>query len=94
MSGGHFNTSFDSSAVLASMKLNKISIPDPLASSLAGKRGLAAADAICAIEAIAKGVLTEVAEVGRYKALLVDENGCEGKPCRRASVTAGVGDGE
>ena len=28
-----------------------------------------------------------------YKALLADEEGCDGEPCRRASVTPGVGDG-
>ena len=75
------------------MKLNKITIPAALGTSLAGKHGLAAADAICAIEAIALGILTSSTELGRYKALLVDEAGCGGKPCRRASVTPGVGDG-
>ena len=40
----------------------------------------------------------EAAEVlllpaAHYKALLADEEGCDGKPCRRASVTPGVGDG-
>lgn len=29
-----------------------------------------------------------------YKALLVDESGCSSIPCRRASVTANVGDGQ
>jgi hypothetical protein len=29
----------------------------------------------------------------RYKALLSDEGGCAGQPCRRATVTPGVGDG-
>ncbi len=89
----HYNTSFNSSAVLATMQLNKVGIPRPLAQALAAKTGLAAADAICAIEAVAKGILVEVAQIRRYRALLVDEAGCDGKPCRRASVTPGVGDG-
>ncbi|MCW7494611.1 DUF1554 domain-containing protein [Leptospira sp. 2 VSF19] len=29
-----------------------------------------------------------------YKALLVDESGCSSNPCRRASVTANLGDGQ
>ncbi|MBM9590961.1 DUF1554 domain-containing protein [Leptospira sp. 201903075] len=29
-----------------------------------------------------------------YKALLVDETGCAGIPCRRASITANIGDGQ
>ncbi|TGL87137.1 DUF1554 domain-containing protein [Leptospira congkakensis] len=29
-----------------------------------------------------------------YKALLVDESGCSSLPCRRASITANVGDGQ
>ena len=90
---GKFNTSFASSDVLAVYKLNKIEIPAALATALAGKRGLAAADAICAIEAVALGLVTEPTGLSRYKALLVDEAGCDGKPCRRASVTPGVGDG-
>lgn len=58
--------------------------------------GIAAADAICQQEAIAAGVLASNAsslEVSRYRALLADEDGCAGKPCRRATVTPGVGDG-
>lgn len=45
--------------------------------------GIAGADAFCTLEA------GEPA-----KALLVDENGCDGSPCRRASVTQFLGDGQ
>ena len=90
---GYYNVSLDSSTILASLKLNKVGMPAAFGTALAGKTGLHAADAICAIEAVTKGILTEPAEIVRYRALLVDEAGCSGKPCRRASVTPGVGDG-
>jgi hypothetical protein len=89
----HYNTSFNSSVVLSSMQLNKVGVPQRLARALDAKTGLAAADAICAIEAVVKGILVEVSQIRRYRALLVDEAGCKGKPCRRASITPGVGDG-
>ena len=75
------------------MQLNKVGIPQPLAQALNAKTGLAAADAICAIEAVSKGILVETAQLHRYRALLVDEDGCGGQPCRRASLTPGLGDG-
>ena len=50
--------------------------------------GIAGADAICANEAAAKGLPNGL----RFAALLVDEAGCDGKPCRRTSVTPGLGD--
>ena len=57
--------------------------------SFGGKTGIAAADALCASQAPTDSGLP--AEY--YKALLADEAGCGGKPCRRASVTPGWGDG-
>ena len=47
-------------------------------------KGIAGADAICTTEA------------GGYsaKALLVDETGCNGQPCRRATITPYIGDGQ
>ena len=64
-----------------------------------GKSGIAAADAICRAEAITLGLVEADAAFpiqasSRYKALLSDEGGCNGQPCRRASVTPGVGDGQ
>ena len=58
--------------------------------------GIAAADAHCVSEAITMGLVAKGApakELSRYKALLADEAGCGGNPCRRASVTPGHGDG-
>ena len=57
--------------------------------SFGGLSGIAAADAICASQAPAASGLG----AAHYKALLADEGGCGGKPCRRASITPGVGDG-
>jgi len=65
--------------------------------AVGGKTGIAAADAICASQAVVLGLLeadAPAAETARYKALLADEAGCTGKPCRRATVTSGVGDGQ
>lgn len=46
--------------------------------------GISGADVICTTEAGGSP----------SKALLVDESGCSGQPCRRASVTPNVGDGQ
>ena len=53
--------------------------------SFHGQSGIAAADAYCASQAPAGSGLP----AAHYKALLSDEAGCDGKPCRRASVTPG-----
>ena len=45
--------------------------------------GIVGADAICTREA-----------GGPAKALLVDETGCSGQPCRRATISPNVGDGQ
>lgn len=46
------------------------------------------ADAICMSDSL------RPSGPSTYKALLVDETGCAGLPCRRASVTADIGDGQ
>lgn len=50
--------------------------------------GIAGADTICNSDP-GKPVPANL-----FKALLVDETGCAGAPCRRASVTADTGDGQ
>ena len=57
--------------------------------SFGGKSGIAAADAYCASQAPSDSTLT----AAHFKALLADDAGCDGKPCRRATVTPGWGDG-
>ena len=46
--------------------------------------GIAGADAICTMEAGGAAA----------KALLVDETGCNGRPCRRATISPNTGDGQ
>ena len=67
------------------------------ASSNTSMGGIAGADALCAADAVANGLIpagSPAAEMQRYRALLADEAGCGGKPCRRATITPGVGDGQ
>ena len=52
--------------------------------SMDALNGISGADVICTTEAGGSP----------SKALLVDESGCSGQPCRRASVTPNVGDGQ
>jgi hypothetical protein len=92
---GRYNVSFNTTTTLERMELNGHSVPPAFRALLTGKAGLAAADALCALEAlVTKGILVDPAETGRYRALLVDEAGCRGRPCRRASLSPGRGDGQ
>ena len=79
------------SQAAAAIKLSARSSDQQRGGADSGSRwGQSLAKAEAEAEAEAEVLLLPAAH---YKALLADEEGCDGKPCRRASVTPGVGDG-